>query len=54
MFPIRQPRITGVNRPFWDGCRADKLMLQRCGGAYSIWMDNRPSLGDSLLAIGHR
>jgi uncharacterized OB-fold protein len=25
-----QPRITEVNRPFWDGCRAGKLMLQRC------------------------
>jgi hypothetical protein len=29
-------------------------MLQRCGGEYSIWMDNRPSLDDSLLAIGDR
>jgi uncharacterized OB-fold protein len=28
-----QPRITEVNRPFWDGCRAGKLMLQRCGNA---------------------
>lgn len=26
-----QPRITNVNRPFWDGCRQGKLMLQRCG-----------------------
>jgi uncharacterized OB-fold protein len=25
-----QPRITEVNRPFWDGCRAGRLMLQRC------------------------
>jgi uncharacterized OB-fold protein len=25
-----QPRITELNRPFWDGCRAGKLMLQRC------------------------
>jgi uncharacterized OB-fold protein len=25
-----QPRITPVNQPFWDGCRAGKLMLQRC------------------------
>lgn len=26
-----QPRITEINRPFWDGCRAGRLMLQRCG-----------------------
>jgi uncharacterized protein len=25
-----QPRITELNRPFWDGCRAGRLMLQRC------------------------
>lgn len=25
-----QPRVTEVSRPFWDGCRAGKLMLQRC------------------------
>ncbi len=25
-----QPRITDINRPFWDGCRANRLMLQRC------------------------
>jgi uncharacterized OB-fold protein len=25
-----QPRITDINRPFWDGCRTGKLMLQRC------------------------
>lgn len=25
-----QPRITEVNRPFWDGCREGRLMLQRC------------------------
>ena len=25
-----QPRITDVNRPFWDGCREGKLVLQRC------------------------
>lgn len=25
-----QPRITDVNRPFWDGCRKGRLMLQRC------------------------
>ncbi len=28
-----QPRITDINRPFWDGCRAGRLMLQRCGDA---------------------
>jgi uncharacterized protein len=28
-----QPRITEINRPFWDGCRAGKLMLQRCTDA---------------------
>jgi uncharacterized OB-fold protein len=25
-----QPRITDVNRPFWDGCREGRLVLQRC------------------------
>lgn len=25
-----QPKITDINRPFWDGCRTGKLMLQRC------------------------
>lgn len=24
------PRLTAVNRPYWEGCNADKLMLQRC------------------------
>jgi uncharacterized OB-fold protein len=28
-----QPRITEIDRPFWDGCRAGRLMLQRCGDA---------------------
>jgi len=25
-----QPRITEVNRPFWDGVNAGRIMLQRC------------------------
>lgn len=25
-----QPRITEINRPFWDSCRAGRLMLQHC------------------------
>jgi uncharacterized OB-fold protein len=25
-----QPRITEISRPFWDGCRAGRLLLQRC------------------------
>lgn len=24
------PRVTDINRPFWEGCNAGKLMLQRC------------------------
>ena len=24
------PRIDGPNRPFWDGARAQRLVLQRC------------------------
>jgi uncharacterized OB-fold protein len=24
------PRVTAVDRPFWDGCNAERLMLQRC------------------------
>ena len=31
MIEAPQPRITAINRPFWEGCRAGKLMLQRCG-----------------------
>ena len=25
-----QPRITEINRPFWEGCRDGKLILQQC------------------------
>jgi uncharacterized OB-fold protein len=25
-----QPRVTEVNRPFWDGCNDGRLMMQRC------------------------
>ncbi len=25
-----QPRITGVDRPFWDACNRDRLLVQRC------------------------
>lgn len=25
-----QPRITELNRPFWDGCNAGRLMIQQC------------------------
>ena len=25
------PTISDVNRPFWDGCRRGKLLMQRCG-----------------------
>lgn len=25
-----QPYITDISLPFWDGCRAGRLMLQRC------------------------
>lgn len=24
------PRVTDLNRPFWDGCREGELRLQRC------------------------
>jgi hypothetical protein len=33
MHQAPQPRITEVNRPFWDGCRTGKLVLQRCSDA---------------------
>jgi uncharacterized OB-fold protein len=26
------PVIDDLNRPFWEGCRAGELRLQRCGG----------------------
>jgi uncharacterized protein len=26
-----QPRVNDVNRPFWDGCNNDRLLVQRCG-----------------------
>lgn len=25
-----QPRVGALNRPFWEGCNAGRLMLQRC------------------------
>ena len=25
-----QPRVTELNRPFWDGCNEGRLMMQRC------------------------
>lgn len=25
-----QPRITALNRPFWNGCNEGRLLLQRC------------------------
>ncbi len=25
-----QPRISNLNRPFWDGCNNGRLMIQRC------------------------
>lgn len=25
-----QPRITELNRPFWNGCNEGRLMIQRC------------------------
>jgi uncharacterized OB-fold protein len=25
------PRPTALSRPFWDGCREGKLLVQRCG-----------------------
>jgi uncharacterized OB-fold protein len=28
-----QPRVTEVNRPFWEGCNEGRLMMQRCGNA---------------------
>jgi len=27
--PIR-PAMSKINKPFWDGCRAHKLMAQQC------------------------
>jgi uncharacterized OB-fold protein len=28
--PPPSPRINALNRPFWEGCRAGELRLQRC------------------------
>jgi uncharacterized OB-fold protein len=25
-----QPRVTALSRPFWDGCNANTLVIQRC------------------------
>jgi uncharacterized protein len=27
------PRIDSVNRPFWEGCNAERVVIQRCRGA---------------------
>jgi uncharacterized protein len=29
-YPALLPAITDLNRPFWDGCRAGELRVQRC------------------------
>ena len=26
------PQVDDLNRPFWDGCAAGELRLQRCAG----------------------
>ena len=28
--PKPQPRLTELNRPFWNGCNEGRLMIQRC------------------------
>jgi len=25
------PRVNAINRPFWEGCNRDELVLQQCG-----------------------
>ncbi len=27
-----QPRVTEINRPFWEACNAGQLKMQRCAG----------------------
>jgi uncharacterized OB-fold protein len=28
-----QPRVTEINRPFWDACNSERLMMQKCMAA---------------------
>lgn len=33
-----QPRVTELNRPFWEGCNDDRLVIQKCGAcAHSVF-----------------
>lgn len=33
-----QPRVTELNRPFWEGCNNDRLVIQKCGAcAHSVF-----------------
>jgi uncharacterized OB-fold protein len=35
-YPQLLPTITDLNRPFWDGCRAGELRVQRCGSCGTL------------------
>ena len=40
------PEITPVNQPFWDGAKAGKLMMQKCGNCSTWVFPPRPVCGD--------
>jgi uncharacterized OB-fold protein len=46
------PRPTEDSKPFWDGCNAEKLLLQHCGACQHIFYYARrlcPACGSSSL-----
>ncbi|HMA81894.1 MAG TPA: Zn-ribbon domain-containing OB-fold protein [Candidatus Binatia bacterium] len=40
------PEITPVNQRFWDGAKAGKLMMQKCGNCGTWVFPPRPVCGD--------
>ena len=34
---IPAPTITGLSRPFWDGCQRGQLLFQRCGNGHAVF-----------------
>jgi len=45
---VPMPRITELNRPYFDGLRAGRLMLQRCGRCDAVWFPPSPRCSQCL------
>lgn len=42
------PPITDINRPYWDGCEAGELRLQRCNDCGTFWFPEAPTCPNCL------